>query len=299
MKTPAVFFVLHTAIINIINKEVLVLIKITNYVRINILTILVFIVCYITKTLKILCVSYAVMLAHELAHTLAATCIGLKISHISFFPFGVNLKLKNKMVYSLADEVILYISGPLANVLFALAAVIIYNIYPSQSIKLFYISNIMLFVMNMLPALPLDGGIILKKILSYAAGEKTAMKVIRGISAVISLILLFVGFGVLYITKMNFSILVFAVLMAGNMFTQSEKYDVDFVKELMFYKKKVSNKIKHIIVSEKLDYRKIVKQLDKKFYHIIYLMNDEGEIQRVITETQLLNSLMDSNITIL
>ena len=53
-----------------------------------------------------LCVTYAVMILHELAHCLAAVCIGLKISHIDFYPFGVNLKLKNKFVYSLADEII-------------------------------------------------------------------------------------------------------------------------------------------------------------------------------------------------
>ena len=45
-----------------------------------------------------LCVTYVVMILHELAHCLAAVCIGLKISHIDFYPFGVNLKLKNKLV---------------------------------------------------------------------------------------------------------------------------------------------------------------------------------------------------------
>ena len=50
-----------------------------------------------------LCVTYAVMILHELAHCLAAVCTD-KISHIDFYPFGVNLKLKNKFVYSLADE---------------------------------------------------------------------------------------------------------------------------------------------------------------------------------------------------
>lgn len=80
------------------------MIKITKYLRVNVLTITLFVFCIIFNKVDMLCVTYAVMILHELAHCLAAVCIGLKISHIDFYPFGVNLKLKNKLVYSLADE---------------------------------------------------------------------------------------------------------------------------------------------------------------------------------------------------
>ena len=103
-------------------------------------------------------------------------CIGLKISHIDFHPFGVNLKLKNKLVYSLADEMILYFSGPFCNILFALIAMIVYSRYPNESVKFFYISNTMLFCMNMIPSVPLDGGILLKKIIAYRLGYNSANK---------------------------------------------------------------------------------------------------------------------------
>lgn len=268
------------------------MIKATKYVRINILTVLMFIICYLTGSFKILCVSYAVMTAHELAHTLAAVCIGLKISHISFQPFGVNLRLKNKMIYSLSDEIILYMSGPLVNVLFALTAMIVYNFYFAEIIRQFYISNIILFAMNMLPAIPLDGGIILKKILSYVVGEKATVKIMKGVSVVISAALLLIGCYVLYVTRLNFSILVFSALMMGNLFTQSEKYDVDFVKELMFHTKKINGKVKHIIASENSDYCDIAKMLDKKSYYIIYLTNTDGEIKNIITENQLISRLL-------
>ena len=73
----------------------LVLIKITKYLRVNVLTIALFAFCFIFNKADMLCVTYTVMILHELAHCLAAVCIGLKISHIDFYPFGVNLKLKN------------------------------------------------------------------------------------------------------------------------------------------------------------------------------------------------------------
>ena len=82
------------------------MIKITKYLRVNVLTIALFVFCIIFNKADMLCVTYAVMILHELAHCLAAVCIGLKISHIDFYPFGVNLKLKNKLVYSLANDII-------------------------------------------------------------------------------------------------------------------------------------------------------------------------------------------------
>ena len=107
------------------------------------------------------------MTVHELAHTAAAAAIGLRISHITFFPFGVNLKLKNKIVGSLADEIILYASGPLINAVFALLAMLLYKRFPIYKLQYIYILNTALFIVNLLPAMPLDGGIILKKILDF------------------------------------------------------------------------------------------------------------------------------------
>lgn len=271
----------------------LVLIKITKYIRINILTILIFIVCAITHSLNVLCVTYAVMLAHELAHTLAAICIGLKVSHISFYPFGVNLKLKNKMIYSLADEIILYISGPLSNIVFALITMVIYHYHPYHGLKFLYISNIMLFAMNMIPAIPLDGGVILKKILSRILGARKTERIMKIISFIVSVLLMSFGGYVLYTTKLNFSIMLFSMLMLGNIFTQNEKYDVDFVKELMFHSKKKKDKIKHIIVEESNNYCDIVKKLDKKSYNVIYLTDKKGEIKDILTETQVINKLTE------
>ena len=170
--------------------------------------------CIIFNKADMLCVTYAVMILHELA------------------------KLKNKLVYSLADEMILYFSGPFCNILFALIAMIVYSRYPNESVKFFYISNTMLFCMNMIPSVPLDGGILLKKIIAYRLGYNSANKIMTVISAVFSAMIMGLGIYVMYITKFNFSVLLFSALMIGNIFTQSEKYNVDLIKTLMFNNKK-------------------------------------------------------------
>ena len=126
------------------------MIKITKYLRVNILTIIVFAVYVIFRYPVMFYVAYAVMFLHEMAHCIAAVCIGLKIDYIAFLPFGVNLRLKNKMVFSIADEIILYISGPLCNIAFAFFAAVVCRKYNYEIFRMFYISNIVLFLINML-----------------------------------------------------------------------------------------------------------------------------------------------------
>ena len=53
----------------------LVLIKITNYLRVNVLTIALFVFCIIFNKADMLCVTYSVMILHELAHCRAAVTI--------------------------------------------------------------------------------------------------------------------------------------------------------------------------------------------------------------------------------
>ena len=269
------------------------MIRISRYLYINILTIILFIICTFTHTVDVLCITYLVMFLHECAHLIAAACIGLKVSHISLQPFGVNLKLKNKIVSSLSDEIILYLSGPLFNALLALLAAVVYLYFPNDDLRFFYITNLTLFVMNMLPSAPLDGGIILKKVLMYAAGFDAARKVSRVISALCAVCVMALGVYVFYKSGRNFSLMLFSALMIGNIFTQGEKYNTDFVRELMFSGRKKARGIHHIIVTEDTDCTCIAKKFRPSRHNVVYMTHTSGKITRIMTDTQIIGQLLD------
>lgn len=268
------------------------MIKIGERIRVSVAAIALFVMCFSLGKAEGLCITYTVMLLHEIAHLIAAVCIGLKIDCICFYAFGVNLKLKNKMIYSICDEIILYFSGPLLNAIFALVSLYLYKNFHNEYLSRFYISNLMLFCMNMLPAIPLDGGILLKKIMAYAIGYRKAEKVMRVISAVVSPAVAAVGIAVLCKTRFNFSILLFSSLMIGNIFTQTEKYNTDVVKMLMFPSRKKKN-VRHIISEEEIDCNEIIKSFIPKDFNVVYITNKDGKIEKILTETQIINKLMD------
>lgn len=267
------------------------MIKVTSKLYIHFLTLAMFAVCVISRRAGVFLFIYAVMIVHEAAHAAAAAFIGLKTDRIVFYPYGVNLKLKNKFVHSIADETILYLSGPFVNCVFALVSLLLYRAWGIPELQVMYTANIMLFVSNMLPVCPLDGGIILKKILAHFIGSKAAGRIMTAVSAVLAAAVAAAGVYAVFAAEFNFSVIMLAAFLICSLFTQNEKYDVDFVKELMFYTKKSRKKIRHIIVPEHEDLKKIASGFVSGRYGIVYLENDRGEITGIKTETEIMRSL--------
>lgn len=268
------------------------MVKIFPKVYIHFFSFIFIFLCFINNKFNIFLMTYAVMLIHELAHLMAALYIGLKIDKLVLYPFGINLKLKNKFVHSLADEIILYISGPFMNCIIALLSLILYKFYRTPQLQLIYIANIMLFITNMLPVYPLDGGIIIRKILTYKFGTDTALNITKYISiAIILVLVVFCIYGV-FITEFNFSVMILTAFLLFSLFTQNEKYDTDFVKNLMFYKKKSKKRIIHLIAADTDNLSTIAKKFKNDSYAIIYIENREGHIIKTMTETEVINKLI-------
>ncbi|MDD6214961.1 MAG: hypothetical protein PUB42_07250 [Firmicutes bacterium] len=269
------------------------MIKISRHLYIHVTTALLFVLCFLNRRLEILAVSYAAITAHELAHLAAASFIGLTPSHIIFYPFGVNLKLKNRIVYGLSDEIILYAAGPFSNILMALASIPFIN--ENEYANLFYINNIFLFMFNMLPILPMDGAAILKKLIAHKIGQNRAETVLKFSTIFLIGILLTAEILIFVHGYVNFSILFTVVFLTGNLFTNKEKYHVDFLKELMFFKKKENfkfRKAKPYIIKENESYNDLAKNFAQGSYYIVFVENKSGGISKIVTEKQIIEKIL-------
>lgn len=270
------------------------MIKLCKYLYIHFTTILLFVVCFLTRKLEILAVSYSAIFIHELAHLVAALLIGLRPSHIIFFPFGVNLKLKNTIVYSITDEIILYFAGPFLNILMALLA-ISYLKNGNILFRIFYLNNISLFVFNLLPILPMDGGIIAKKILSRRVGSRCAEKILKLVSGIFIMLLLLSEIYISMHHQFNFTVLFAMIFLTGNIFTNKEKYHIDFTKELMYYTNKDNHKIKKVktyLIKNNINYRKLAENFDQGHYYIVFRENDIGKIEEILTEREIIEEIL-------
>ena len=140
------------------------------------------------------------VLLHELAHSFVAIREGLKVRDITLFFLGGMANLEKECTTS-KGSLKIAISGPLLSLLLAFLMYLLSNILSESSLifsnlfKQVGSLNLLIGVFNLIPIIPLDGGIILKSLIWHFTGSKRAgIKVAISVAKFISFIAFFVGF---------------------------------------------------------------------------------------------------------
>ena len=139
------------------------------------------------------------VLLHELAHSFVAIGEGLKVREITLFFLGGMASLEKECKTSKGSFKIA-ISGPIISLLIALLMIVISNnllasnIIISDLLRQVGSLNLFIGLFNLLPVIPLDGGVILKSIIWHITGSKRAgIKFAIKSARLISLISIFIG----------------------------------------------------------------------------------------------------------
>ena len=133
-----------------------------------------------------LLIAFILVVLHEIVHLLVAWVSGYKIYKIEIFPFGGMAEYRGLLEMDPWQEVKVAICGPLFNLVLVL---ILYLYYGNINfISIYYIDllikyNLIIGVFNLLPALPLDGGRILRSVLvarmGFCRGTMMAVKIAK------------------------------------------------------------------------------------------------------------------------
>ncbi len=159
-------------------------------------------------TILLLVAVFGCVLLHELGHSLAARQFGIATAGIVLLPIGGVASLE-RMPRDPWQELWIAVAGPLVNVvsgtalLFALGPVAFLiqgGLVPSAVgpwLQYLLFANISLVVFNLLPAFPMDGGRVLRALLSmrmpYARATQTAARVGKFVAAAIGVVGLVYG----------------------------------------------------------------------------------------------------------
>lgn len=109
---------------------------------------------------------------HELGHALVAQRYGLNTREITLYPFGGMASLEGRPEPGWPEAAIAA-AGPGVNVALALLALpLVYVEVPLA--KGFALVNLLMGVLNLLPAFPMDGGRVLRSLLTLRSDEQTA-----------------------------------------------------------------------------------------------------------------------------
>jgi Zn-dependent protease len=132
-----------------------------------------------------LCAVFGCVLLHELGHALMARRFGIGTVDITLYPVGGVARLK-RMPRAPGAELLIALAGPAVN--FAIAAVLGVLLFAGSAVFGFGLSfaslpvellviNLGLGLFNLIPAFPMDGGRVLRALLSIPFGRARATQV--------------------------------------------------------------------------------------------------------------------------
>ncbi|WP_339666237.1 site-2 protease family protein [Maribacter arcticus] len=155
-------------------------------------------------------VLFVCVILHELGHALTAKKFGVKTKNILLLPIGGVATLE-KMPEKPAQELWIALAGPAVNVVIAILLLLVVPVRsyfnfdsivleemlyePTLQNFLFYlfIANVMLVVFNLIPAFPMDGGRVLRALLSFKLGRVSATNIAASIGQGLAIIFFVLG----------------------------------------------------------------------------------------------------------
>jgi Zn-dependent protease len=165
---------------------------------------------WLTAGLSVLFISllFFCVVLHEFGHALAARVYGIRTPDITLLPIGGVARLE-RIPENPVQELVIAIAGPMVNVVIALglwlalgmpthfADLVIFDGHARSLARNLMEVNVFLVAFNLIPAFPMDGGRILRAMLTFRMDHARATRVAARVGQGIAVVFAFVGlFGI-------------------------------------------------------------------------------------------------------
>lgn len=185
--------------------------------KIDLKIFLFIILFYFTNQIETYVLILILAIIHELGHLVCGLILGMKPKKLELRPYGVSISFKiNPKDYNRKvakgnlleiKKLIVAFAGPMTNLLIILVT-LQFNMNMFLGLKIIY-SNLLIFLFNLIPFYPLDGGRILNGFLHMIFGKRKAEVYTYHISFVILIIITFIGsIAIFYIKNVAFFLII-------------------------------------------------------------------------------------------
>ena len=199
--------------------------------RIDLKILFFLVLFYFTRQIKIYLLVLSFAFLHELAHMVVGLLLGFKPLQIEIMPFGFEIKLLPKKEdlnrkirqSNLVELKNIYIlaAGPLFNLIIATLFSYIGLKTNIETVTLITYSNLLLFIFNLIPIYPLDGGRIIESVLKINKGNIKAGKQMKIITKTTIIVLTIISsITILYLKNIA---IFFAILYLWNLVWKEKK----------------------------------------------------------------------------
>ncbi len=238
-------------------------------------------------------ISFLSVLIHECAHIVSSGFLGVGIMRVDLHPFGVCAILKNGYINNSEKEFFIAFCGPLASIFLAFLSLFVKT--PLQDY--IFSVNMCICIINLMPVLPLDGGRMVRSILTHKIGVMGAYNLAIKGSRVLIFLLLPLSLWILYITKFNFSYVLITAFLLGNIYTEQKNITLITLKEILENPRKAQclKRTRSFSAPCNMGARRILRYISYDYY-ITVSITKNGRIIAVLSESQIIDGLMNKGI---
>jgi Zn-dependent protease len=144
---------------------------------------------------------FCLVVLHEYGHALTARHFGIRTLHITLYPIG-GVAMLEGMPKRPREQLLVALAGPAVN--FALAGLCFAAMtglgqpllrigqlddHPSSLLSALFFTNMVMGGFNLLPALPMDGGRVLRALLAMRLGPATATRIAAGVAKLVAVLM--------------------------------------------------------------------------------------------------------------
>ncbi len=229
-----------------------------------------------------LCVLVFSVTLHESAHILTAFAFGLPAEGITVTPIGQQARIRGLERLSFFRRILVVVAGPAVNC-------ILWMLFGSRL-------NLALFIFNMLPVYPLDGGRLLHYILGYCLGILRANRVQSFLSRGIATCIFLVGFIQPVLYGYNISLLCIGLYLIKINKREYINMTFAFYRSVMYRSDKKVLTVRSYMAGENIGLKTLVYRLGWDYYTVVYVRSPLGGCAGSISEEELIGYIMCKSI---
>ena len=173
----------------------------------------------LTKQIEIYTYLMVFAFIHELGHLFTGLALGLKPETLKIMPFGISIVFKifrqEPKIY--LKKLLIAIAGPVVNITISIIGTIL-----KWKTNIIY-ANFLIAIFNLLPIYPLDGGRILKSILSFNYQQRECQGIVLKVSNITIIILTAIS-SILVLILKNIGLILVIIYLWGILIRENKKY---------------------------------------------------------------------------
>jgi stage IV sporulation protein FB len=245
---------------------------------------------YINQSITI----FLSVLLHEIGHTIIAKGLAIQVEEIELFPFGGVAKMEDITKYGGFMEAFIALAGPVVSGTIGLICALFAknNAFFAMTAQF----NFILFIFNMLPALPMDGGRILRNILLHHMSYKQATKAMVVSGRLIAIALVLYNVIIIYRGSTSFAYVITAIFIYLGCYKEMKFCSYYYLLNKNNYKKnhggKRRLKTRVINVYEDTLVRFAANQFSPGTVCIVHVLNTSGSVIRVLSEADIMDAFL-------